>query len=432
MYRKAIEILRSWKKSPVRKPLVIEGARQVGKTWLMKEFGRTDYKQMVYVNCDKNDTVRNIFSEDLTPDRLISRLEIFHGEKIEPDTTLIIFDEIQEIPRALSSLKYFAEEAPKYHIICAGSLLGIALHQGTSFPVGKVDILNLYPLTFTEFLFALGECGLAKELDNLEETAVFHEKYVNLLKQYYFTGGMPEVVRSFAKDGDYAEVRRLQTNILSAYEQDFSKHAPASLVPRIRQVWESVPAQFAKENKKFKYGIIKQGARAKDFESALLWLKDCGLIYQVYKISTPRFPLKAYQEMQNFKLFVHDTGLLCALAELSPELILEENALFTEFKGALCEQYVCSELIAEGFSPYYWTNDKATAEIDFLIACGSKIIPVEVKAGINLQAKSLKVYREKYSPEKSIRMSLAKYKDEGLVCNLPLYAAEKLTAAVTK
>ncbi|HJJ28719.1 MAG TPA: ATP-binding protein [Methanocorpusculum sp.] len=426
MYRKAIEELRAWKNNPGHKPLIIEGARQVGKTWLMKEFGRTDFHRTVYVNCDKNDTVKNIFFDDLTPATLISRLEIYCGEKIDAKQSLIIFDEIQEIPRALSSLKYFAEEAPKYYIICAGSLLGIALHEGTSFPVGKVDILHLYPLCFTEFLTALGKTGLAKGLDNLNESAVFHEQYIDLLKQYYFVGGMPEAVASFVQNHDFAQVRKIQETILSAYAQDVSKHAPAALVPRIRQVWDSIPAQFAKENKKFKYGIIKEGARAKDFEAALLWLKDCGLVYQICRISAPRLPLKAYFDSQAFKLFILDTGLLCALAELPAELLLEKTALFSEFKGALCEQYVCSELIAGGFSPYYWTNDKATAEIDFIIATGTKIIPVEVKAGINLQAKSLKVYREKFSPEKSLRISLAKFKDEGWVCNLPLYAVEKV------
>ena len=422
MYRTALDELKHWKENPNRKPLIVDGARQVGKTWLMQEFGRTCYTDTVYLNCDSNKNAGSVFSGDLSPEILISRLEILTRKNISPETTLIILDEIQEVPRALTSLKYFCEEAREYHIVCAGSLLGVALHGGISFPVGKVDFLHLYPLTFKEFLIASGEERLAGLLNTPAELEIFRDRWTELLKQYYYVGGMPEAVSAFLESHDYREVRRIQEGILSAYEQDFSKHVPDNQVLRIRQLWDSLPAQFAKENRKFKYGIIKTGARSKEYETALLWLKDCGLVHQVQRVSVPKLPLKAYTDEKAFKLYLSDIGLLAALSGLDERILLDDR-LFSEFKGALTEQYVCQELTAAGIQPYYWANDNGTAEIDFLITGNSGAVPLEVKAGINLQAKSLKVYRDRFSPEKCIRISLAGYRDDGWVLNIPLASA---------
>ena len=312
MYRSAIENLKKWKDSYFRKPLIIEGARQVGKTWLMKEFGKECYKKTVYINFDSNRQMRELFSSDLNIERIIMGLEIYSDITITPDDTLIIFDEVQEVPAALSSLKYFYENAPQYHIICAGSLLGIALHEGTSFPVGKVDFLKLYPLSFDEFLLGTGYDKLYKLLNSGDYALIssFSEQFIYLLKQYYFIGGMPEVVLRFSHNKDFNEVREVQKRILEAYEQDFSKHAPSEIVPKIRMVWNSIPSQLAKENKKFIYGVVREGGRAKDFETAIMWLCDCGLVHKVSRITTPNLPLKAYEDLKAFKLFLLDVGLL--------------------------------------------------------------------------------------------------------------------------
>ena len=296
MYRIAIEKLYKWKSSAHRKPLIIEGARQVGKTWLMKEFGKKAYEDTVYINFDSNSRMSELFASDLDTDRLIMGLEIYAGRKINPDSTLLIFDEIQEVPRALASLKYFYENAPQYHIICAGSLLGIALHEGTSFPVGKVDFLKLYPLSFSEFLMAVGKDSFAELLKKRDYQMItsFKETYIDALKHYYFIGGMPEAVQSFAENKDFNEVRAIQKRILAAYEQDFSKHAPNEIVPKIRMLWNSIPSQLAKENKKFIYGLVREGGRAREYETAIMWLCDCGLVYKVNRISNAGIPLKAY------------------------------------------------------------------------------------------------------------------------------------------
>lgn len=429
MYRMAIEELKRWKASKNRKPLIIRGARQVGKTWLMKEFGTCSYKQSVYINFDNNRRMKNLFDGDLDIHRIILGLELYEGHKIDPDTTLLIFDEIQEVPKALTSLKYFNENAPEYHIICAGSLLGIALHEGTSFPVGKVDFLNLYPLSYYEFMMALGKERFVALLKDREYSiaADFRQEYVDSLKQYYFVGGMPEVVQAFVENRDFNEVRRIQQRILSAYEQDFSKHAPNEAVPRIRMLWNSIPAQLTKENKKFIYGLIKEGARAKEYELALLWLTDCGLVHKVHRVTVPNLPLKAYEDLKAFKLFFVDVGLLSCMVGLRQGVLLDGNDLFKEFKGALTEQYVLQELTAlKGIHAYYWTADRGTAEVDFVIDNGAAVFPVEVKAEINLQAKSLKVYHEKFHPEKSVRTSMTAYKDEGWLLNLPLWAIENI------
>ena len=427
MYRYAIENLDKWKNSKNRKPLIIEGARQVGKTWIMKEFGKKSYKKTVYINFDSNVQMAELFSIDLNVDRIIMGLELYAGHKINPTDTLIIFDEVQEVPKALSSLKYFYENAPEYHIVCAGSLLGIALHEGTSFPVGKVDFLKLYPLSFKEFLMAIGLERFAELLDKKDYDMIksFKQTYIDALKQYYYVGGMPEVVVSFADEKDFNEARKIQKRILTAYEQDFSKHAPKEIVPKIRMLWNSIPSQLAKENKKFIYGLIREGARAKEYETAIMWLSDCGLVHKVSRINAPNIPLKAYEDLKAFKLFIVDVGLLGAMVGLNQRTLLNGNELFTEFKGALTEQYVMQQLaVNQDLGVYYYTNDRNTCEVDFIVDNGDNIIPLEVKAEINLKAKSLKTYREKFTPEISIRSSMADYSEEVGLINLPLYAID--------
>lgn len=425
MYRMAMENLLAWKQSRRRKPLIIEGARQVGKTWLMKEFGRQAYGDTVYINFDSNARMAELFASDLDTKRLVLGLELYAGRKIDPENALLIFDEVQEVPRALAALKYFCEDAPQYHIVCAGSLLGIALHRGTSFPVGKVDFLKLYPLTFQEFLMAIGKKQFSELLDQQDFSMItsFRETYADALKQYYFVGGMPEAVESFAENQDFNEVRQIQKRILAAYEQDFSKHAPNEVVPRLRMLWNSIPAQLAKENKKFIYGLVREGARAKDYETALLWLSDCGLVHRVSRVNAPGIPLRAYEDMKAFKLFVLDVGLLGCMTGLHQRTLLDGNALFVEFKGALSEQYVCQQLkTLADLELCYYTNDRGSCEVDFVVDTGGRVMPLEVKAETNLRAKSLKTYREKFSPELAIRTSMADYRKEDGLVNLPLYA----------
>lgn len=430
MYRIALEKLLTWKQSKRRKPLIIEGARQVGKTWLMKEFGKQAYADTVYINFDSNSRMAELFASDLDTDRLIMGLELYAGRKIDPDSSLLIFDEVQEVPRALASLKYFCENAPQYHIVCAGSLLGIALHHGTSFPVGKVDFLKLYPLSFKEFLMATDKERFAELLDKQDFDMVtnFKQTYIDSLKQYYFVGGMPEAVQSFAENKDFNEVREIQKRILAAYEQDFSKHAPNEIVPRLRMLWNSVPSQLAKENKKFIYGLVREGARAKDFETAIMWLSDCGLVHKLSRVHAARIPLRAYEDLKAFKLFVVDVGLLGCMAGLRQRTLLDSNDLFVEFKGTLTEQYVCQQLkTIEDLDMYYYTNDRGSCEVDFVVDTGEQIIPVEVKAELNLKAKSLKTYQEKFLPELSIRTSMTDYKKEEWLVNLPLYAIDQIS-----
>lgn len=425
MYRAAIEELYTWKARQNKKPLIIRGARQVGKTWLMQEFGKQAFPETVYINFDNNQQMRSLFSPDLDIERIITGLELYSGRKINPSTTLLIFDEIQEVPQALTSLKYFQENAPQYNIICAGSLLGVALHPGTSFPVGKVEFLDLYPLSFSEFLAAVGHEEYAQVLQDGDYAMAsnFRQLYIDQLKHYYYIGGMPEAVSAYLGSHDFSEARAIQQQVLSAYEQDFSKHAPAAIVPRIRMLWDSIPAQLAKENKKFIYGLLKEGARAKDYEMALLWLTDCGLAHKIHRVTTPKLPLKAYEDLKAFKLFMLDVGLLSCMVGLTQQTLLEGNQLFSEFRGALTEQFVLQQLkTARGYNTYYWTNDRGSAEVDFVIDTGNSIIPLEVKAEQNLKAKSLKAYHQRFKPELSIRTSMADYKDEGWLLNLPLYA----------
>ena len=431
MYRIAIEKLYKWKNSKRRKPLIIEGARQVGKTWLMKEFGKQAYADTVYINFDSNSRMAELFSADLDTDRLIMGLELYAGRKINPDNTLLIFDEVQEVPRALASLKYFYENAPQYHIVCAGSLLGIALHQGTSFPVGKVDFLKLYPLSFSEFLMATGNERFAELLkkQDYEMITSFKQTYIDALKHYYFVGGMPEAVQSFAESKDFNEVRAIQKRILAAYEQDFSKHAPNEIVPKIRMLWNSIPSQLARENKKFIYGLVREGGRAREYETAIMWLSDCGLVHKVSRVNAAGIPLKAYEDLKAFKLFIVDVGLLGCMTGLRQRTLLDGDDLFVEFKGALTEQYVCQQLkTIEDLGVYYYTNDRGSCEIDFVVDTGEQIVPIEVKAETNLRAKSLKTYRERFEPELSVRTSMADYKKEDWLLNLPLYAIENIAA----
>ena len=430
MYRIAIEKLYKWKNIKRRKPLIIEGARQVGKTWLMKEFGKQAYADTVYINFDSNSRMADLFSADLDTDRLIMGLELYAGRKINPDNTLLIFDEVQEVPRALASLKYFYENAPQYHIVCAGSLLGIALHQGTSFPVGKVDFLKLYPLSFSEFLMATGNERFAELLKNQDYEMItsFKQTYIDALKHYYFVGGMPEAVQSFTESKDFNEVRAIQKRILAAYEQDFSKHAPNDIVPKIRMLWNSIPSQLARENKKFIYGLVREGGRAREYETAIMWLSDCGLVHKVSRVNAAGIPLKAYEDLKAFKLFIVDVGLLGCMTGLRQRTLLDGDDLFVEFKGALTEQYVCQQLkTVEDLGIYYYTNDRGSCEIDFVVDTGEQIVPIEVKAETNLRAKSLKTYRERFEPELSVRTSMADYKKEDWLLNLPLYAIENIT-----
>ena len=424
MYRYAMENLREWKNRKNRKPLIIEGARQVGKTWLMKEFGRQEYTNTVYINFDSNSRMAELFSADLDITRILRGIEIYTGKKINSEDTLIIFDEVQEVPKALSSLKYFYEDAPEYHVICAGSLLGIALYGGTSFPVGKVEFMKLFPMSFREFLTATGKEQYVELLEQKDHQMIssFKQIYIDALKEYYYVGGMPEAVLSYSQAHDLEDVRNIQNMILAAYEQDFSKHAPVSIVPKIRMVWNSIPSQLAKENRKFIYGLLRKGARAKDYETAIMWLIDCGLIHKVSRITTPNLPLKAYEDLKAFKLYLVDIGLLGALAGLKQSALLDGNGMFVEFKGALTEQYVLQQLVTDpDIGIYYYTNDRGNCEIDFMIDEGDKVIPLEVKAEINLKAKSLKTYREKYSPEVAVRTSMADYKENDGLVDMPLY-----------
>lgn len=424
MYRKKIDDLIKWKNSNTRKPLILRGARQVGKTWLMKEFGKNYYEKCAYINFDDNSRMEELFSGDFDIDRIIQGLKIESNVNIEPENTLIIFDEVQETPKALTALKYFYEKANQYHIIAAGSLLGVAMHEGTSFPVGKVDFLDLYPLSFYEFLQALGEEQLVEliQKNDFQLITVFADKLKQYLKQYFYIGGMPEVVASYIENKDFNEVRRKQEILLQAYEQDFSKHAPNSVVPRIRQLWNNIPTQLAKENKKFIYGLIKEGARAREYELALSWLIDCGLVYQINRVNDCKVPLSAYQDFSAFKLYLLDVGLLCAMSKIDATTILEGNEIFVEFKGALTEQFVLTELKSNTTFPiFYWSAEKGMAELDYLVQIGRYNVPIEVKSSENLQAKSLKVFAQKYNTKINVRTSVSDYKVEDWLINIPLY-----------
>ena len=425
MKRTSLQQLIAWKNSSGRKPLIIRGARQVGKTWLMKEFAKTEYENCIYVNFELDEVMKTLFDEGLHPSQLLFKLKTFSGIDPKPEKTLIIFDEIQEVPRGLTSLKYFCEDAPEYHLVVAGSLLGLTLHQHVSFPVGKVQFLDLYPMNFYEFLCATGNDRFADLLKTQDFTTIktFKLRYIEWLRQYYFVGGMPEAVASFAENGDFVKVRQIQKSILAQYESDFSKHAPNDIVPRIRLVWNSILPQLSKENKKFIYAKIQKGARAKEFELAMAWLLDCGLIKQVFRANKPALPLKAYLDFSAFKLFMVDVGLMVAMSELDVKVILEGNRIFEEFKGALAEQFVFQQLVQhENLVITYWSSERSDSEIDLLLQYSNDIIPIEIKASENLSAKSLKVFCEKFTPQNAIRTSLSDYRKESWLTNVPLYA----------
>ena len=425
MERHLLHELKRWKDSPHRKPLILKGARQVGKTWLMREFGKRYYQKVAYVNFDNNPRMQQVFTEDFSIDRLLLAINAETGVAITPEDTLIIFDEIQEAPKAIASLKYFCEEAASYHIVAAGSLLGVAIHGGDSFPVGKVNTLRVYPMTFVEFLYAVGEDGLATLLEQGDWKLIdtFQDKFTAWLKNYYYVGGMPEAVKIFAETRDYQSVRRMQSELTEMYEADFGKHVDARELPRVRMVWNAIPVQLAKENKKFFFGQVKKGARARDWETAIEWLLDCGLITRVHRVTKSAVPLKAYQEMNAYKLFFLDVGLLGAISGIDARSLLEGNRLFVEFKGALTEQYVCQQLIADkGYEPFYFSSESNKYEIDFMLQNGHDVIPVEVKAEHNVRAKSLRAYVEKHKPAKAVRLSMNNYRQEEWLINIPLFA----------
>lgn len=424
MKRNAIKELYEWKENNDRKPLVILGARQVGKTWLMKEFGKEAYKKCAYVNFEDNDDLRGMFEHDFDIQRIIANLQWATDVTIDEDT-LIILDEIQEAPRGITALKYFQEKAPQYHVIAAGSLLGIAMHKNDSFPVGKVDFMNLYPLSFYEFLNAVGEKKMIDLLQAKDWTmlTMVRAKFEERLRQYYFVGGMPAAVLAFVNDGDLNKVRTIQKSIIEAYERDFSKHAPAIEVPRIRMVWHSIPSQLSKENRKFIYGMIKEGARAKDFELAIEWLKDAGLIYKVNRCKKAQLPLAAYEDFSAFKMFLSDIGLMGAMSNIPVQSLLNGNMLFSDFKGALTEQFVLQQMKTnQSLSIYYWSADNSRGEIDFLVQQEEKVIPIEVKAEENLQAKSLRMFVERNPGLKGCRFSMSPYREQDWLVNYPLYS----------
>lgn len=426
MERSIYSSLKKWKESPTRKPLILQGARQVGKTYILKEFGAREYSEVVYINCDDNNDMQNMFV-DYDVDRIIRSLSAISGVSIKPSTTLLILDEIQEVERGLASLKYFCEKAPEYHVAVAGSLLGITLHEGTSFPVGKVDMLYMYPMDFEEFLLAMGKEQLVELLRSNSWTALtpLRGMLTELLRQYYFVGGMPEAVKAYVERGDIWEVRSIHSKIIDAYRNDMSKHAPKQQVQRINMVWNSIPSQLARDNKKFIYGALRKGARANDFEIAIQWLVDSGLVHKVHRISKPVVPLKFYEDMSSFKLFLLDCGLLGALSETPPEQILIGDNVFEEYKGAFTENYVLQQLksLPRTFV-YYYSNDNSTLEIDFVVQHDTHIIPIEVKAEENLRAKSLRQFVIDNPGLHGVRFSMSDYREQDWLTNVPLWAVK--------
>lgn len=430
MRRDAMKKLIGWKNSEHRKPMVLRGARQVGKTWLMQEFGRTQYESVAYINMEGNQQMERLFDLDFDIERIVDGLEIFSGVKIEPHKTLIILDEIQEVPRSLTALKYFYENQPGYHVIVAGSLLGIAHHSGVSFPVGKVDFMDIYPLSFVEFLQAIGEepyadLIMAPEID-LGIIGAFAPKIIDQLRTYYIVGGMPEVVNRYLDEGNLLTVRDVQQKILNAYEQDFSKHAPEVIVPRVRELWYSMPAQLAKENKKFIFRQVREGARGREYESALLWLEDTGVATRVTRVNSSALPLSAYENRDIFKLFFLDVGLLGASSKLDPVVVLEGGRIFKEFKGALTEQFVLQELRAKGIHPHYFANDDSRGEIDFIIQVANSVIPIEVKSETNTRSKSLEAFIDKHASTNAIIVSMNDYERTSIISRVPLYLTDRL------
>lgn len=431
MERILMQDLTAWKNSRSRKPLIVYGARQTGKTWLLNEFGRQNYAKVAYVDLTDSERARHLFDQDFDINRIVSGLAIETGIDINPHDTLVIIDEAQEAPRAITSLKYFYQKIPSLHVVAAGSYLGLASHEGTSFPVGKVDALTLHPLDFNEFLLALGQEKLANIISKNGAAGVdplFSTKLTELLKEYLYVGGMPEVVADYVGNKDIAEVRRLQKAILSGYDQDFSKHAPLRILERMRLVWGALPTQLAKEKKKFIYGTLRSGARARDFEECIQWLVDYGVVQRVSRVSAIRLPLSGYEDTAAFKLFCVDVGLLGALASLQAETILAGSSIFTEFKGSLTEQYVLQQLAAQNIQAFYWSSDTGKGEVDFVVGINDQVVPIEVKSAENLKAKSLKVACEKFDLSYAIRTSLSGYRVEKSLTNIPLWAIGSITA----
>lgn len=423
MKRNILTDLIKWKESHSRKPLILNGARQVGKTYILQEFGRLCYNNVAYFNCDRNKTLNNIFEQDYDTSRIVRSLSALTGFHIEQGKTLIIFDEIQENPIILNSMKYFCENAPDYHIAVAGSLLGISLHDNVSFPVGKVDMLKMYPMTFDEFLLAIGKDKYVELLRSGDKEIIdtLSIQLIDCLRQYYYVGGMPAVVQEYATSGNLQTVRTIQKQILFDYRRDFSKHAPILEVPRINVVWDSIPAQLAKENRKFIYGIIKKGARASEFEKAIQWLIDAGLVYRVNRATAPIMPLKFYEDLSAFKLFILDIGLMGAMTDTPAEAIIIGDNIFREYKGAFTELFVYTQLVQFNIPIYYYSSNDSRVEIDFLAQIGTKIIPIEVKAEVNVKSKSLRTYIDKHTKLKGLRLSMQPYSDQGWMENIPLY-----------
>lgn len=425
MQREIYDRLVEWKNSENRKPLILDGARQVGKTWILNKFGKDEYKNVAYINCDKVAVMKTIFS-DFDTDRLIRLFSAITNEPIQPTKTLIILDEIQEAPFGLTALKYFCEEANEYHIVVAGSLLGLQLHSGTGFPVGKVDVMRMYPMSFSEFLLASGNKMLIEQLNGhrWEELSVLSDKFKDLLRQYYYVGGMPEVVNTYFVTNNLQEVRRIQKRILADYEADFSKHIPSTAITKVQMLWNSIPSQLAKENKKFIYGAIKKGARAKDFEDAIQWLMSAGLIYKVIRVNKIERPLKYYEDVSAFKIFLLDLGLLGAKVDVTASEILTGENYFSEYKGAFTEQFVAGELISAGYDIYYYSKETSSLEIDFIVQ-KNDVYTIEVKAEENLKSKSLKTVYEGNNRLKPCRFSMANYREQDWLVNVPLYFARE-------
>ena len=421
MYRTVYNELCAWKNKNNRKPLILSGARQVGKTWILKEFGNAEFDNLAYINCDKVTEMQNAFT-DFDTDRLIRFFSVVSNTSIQPGKTLIVLDEIQEVPIGLTALKYFCENAPQYHIVVAGSLLGLELHKGTGFPVGKVDEINMYPLSFKEFLIAMGKDSIINLMDEhrWEELSSLSKMLIELLRQYYYVGGMPEVVKNYVSDQDILQVRKTQKQILADYRRDFSKHVPSSLLPKVNMVWDSIPSQLAKENKKFIYGLLKKGGRAKEFEDAIQWLINAGLVYKVNRVSKIESPLKFYEDISAFKLFTVDLGLLGAMVDMPAKEVLINDNMFIEYKGAFTEQYVLQEIIEYGLQPYYYSKENSRLEIDLIVQT-DEVYPIEVKAEENLKSKSLKTVYDENPKLKAVRFSMCGYKEQDWMTNVPLY-----------
>ena len=429
MERSIITQLKAWKQSPLRKPLILAGARQVGKTYILREFGKREYENVAYINCDNNPAVAGLFAEDYDMKRVLLVIGALTGQTITPGRTLIILDEIQELPRGLSALKYFCEQAPEYHVAVAGSLLGVAMHRGESAPVGKADIIRMGPMSFVEYLMARGETQLTQILLSRDwpTIAMLHDRLTKLLREYYFVGGMPEAVSTFLKTNDANEVRRVQNDILYLYRSDMSKHVSADEATRISMVWQSIPSQLARENKKFVYGAVRKGARAKDFETAIQWLMDAGLIYKVPRVRDVGMPLKFYEDLNAFKIFMLDVGLLGALSEMAPALMLMSNNVMTGSKGAFTENYVLCQLKAlPDIATYYYSREDSRMEVDFVAQHQGRIIPIEVKAEENLRSKSLRAFMDRHEDLHAVRFSMSPYREQGWMTNYPLYAVQAI------